>query len=262
MKVPNLPKLGQLAWEAWDHAPEPVRVTPSAPILFFGDLEAYWASPLRVVTVGLNPSGEEFPKDEPFKRFPLLKGNHQDRDAARYLQAMSAYFETEPYRRWFNAFEPLLNGLGSSYYKGSNISSRALHTDICSPVATDPTWGKLDKSDRKSLQSHGIPLWHRLLEKLQPHIVVLSVARKYRKQIQFKSLTDWQNWETVYTFTKKANGTPRSRSYPIERQWDGKRPMFAFGQAAQTPFGLLAKHQKREAGERLKKRYLEEVDMH
>ena len=40
----------------------PVRVTTAAPILFFGDHSAYRASPLRVLTVGLNPSLHEFPK--------------------------------------------------------------------------------------------------------------------------------------------------------------------------------------------------------
>ena len=50
-------------------------VKPAVPILFFGDLDAYRASPLRVLTVGLNPSGHEFPADQPFRRFPLAEGS-------------------------------------------------------------------------------------------------------------------------------------------------------------------------------------------
>ena len=116
-----------LAWQAFDRAADRTcRVTPAVPILFFGDLDAYLASPLRVLTVALNPSGKEFPAGEPFQRFPLANGN---REPSRYLDAMSAYFCTEPYSGWFNAFEPLLNGLGASYYKGA--ASTALHTDIC-----------------------------------------------------------------------------------------------------------------------------------
>ena len=99
-----------LAWRAFDHvADRTCRVTPSVPILFFGDLDTYRASPLRVLTVGLNPSRKEFPDAQPFQCFPLAEGN---REPSRYLDAMSAYFHTDPYRGWFSAFEPLLNGMG------------------------------------------------------------------------------------------------------------------------------------------------------
>ena len=52
-----------------------------------------------------------------FRRLPLAEGN-RDREPSRYLDAMSAYFCTDPYNGWFNTFEPLLNGLGSRYCKG------------------------------------------------------------------------------------------------------------------------------------------------
>ena len=94
-------------------------------------------STLRVLTVGLNPSLQEFPADRPFSRFPLDEGT-AGRGRDHYLYALSSYFRTDPYRAWFRAFEPLLNGAGASYYEG--FTSTALHTDICSPVATDPTW--------------------------------------------------------------------------------------------------------------------------
>jgi hypothetical protein len=35
-------------------------VSNSIPILFFGDLEAYLNSPIKIVTVALNPSDKEF----------------------------------------------------------------------------------------------------------------------------------------------------------------------------------------------------------
>lgn len=54
-------------------AKRPCCVVPAVPILFFGDLKAYRASPLRVLTVGLNPSLHEFPAVEPFRRFRLKK---------------------------------------------------------------------------------------------------------------------------------------------------------------------------------------------
>ena len=102
-------------------------VKPAVPILFFGDLDAYRASSLHVLTVGLNPSLREFPSDQPFRRFPFAEDS-LGREPSRYLKAMSAYFRTAPYRRWFSAFEPLLNGMKASYYHGA--ASTALHTDI------------------------------------------------------------------------------------------------------------------------------------
>ena len=49
-------------------------VRPAAPMHFFGDVDAYRASPLRMLTVGPNPSRMEFPVDRPFSRFPLAEG--------------------------------------------------------------------------------------------------------------------------------------------------------------------------------------------
>ncbi len=126
-------------------------VKPAVPILFFGDLDAYRASPLRVLTVGLNPSLHEFPADDPFRRFPLAEGSLGG-EPSRYLDAMSAYFRTDPYVKWFSAFEPLLKGMRASYYPGG--ASTALHTDICSPVATNPTWNNLDLKQAHWVSGH------------------------------------------------------------------------------------------------------------
>ena len=148
-----------MAWRAHDNAAGLVaRVNPSIPILFFGDLNAYKAAPLRTLTVGLNPSLREFPSDRPFSRFPL-SDEETPRNRAAYLDTLSRYFRTEPYRAWFNAWEPLLNGAGVSYY--GDASSTALHTDLCSPVATDPTWsrlGKVDQHSQQTLEADGVPL--------------------------------------------------------------------------------------------------------
>ena len=178
-----------LAWRAFDRASGlSSRVIPAAPILFFGDVDAYLASPLRVLTVGLNPSLHEFPVSEAFRRFPMA-GDSRGRQPGTYLDAMSAYFRVDPYRSWFAAFEPLLTGAGSSYYEGKGTST-ALHTDICSPVATDPTWSRLSQTERAALEGDGGPLWHTLLKVLRPHIVILSVARKHLERIEFVPKSD------------------------------------------------------------------------
>ena len=203
-----------LAWEAFDRlAFRDCRVTPAIPILFFGDLDVYLDSPLRVVTVGLNPSRKEFPVEEPFLRIPPAVDNH-GHDTGRYLETLSAYFRTKPYSQWFNAFEPLLNGMGASYYQGN--ASTALHTDICSPIATDPTWSYLDESRREEIEADGGPLWHLLLEELRPQVVVLSVARDHLRRIEFKPITDWG---VIHAFRRKSDGSLRPRPYHISARW-------------------------------------------
>ena len=63
---------GGRAWRCFERAGSlQCRVSPAAPVLFFGDLGAYSMSPLRMVTVGLNPSRQEFPPQDPFRRFRL-----------------------------------------------------------------------------------------------------------------------------------------------------------------------------------------------
>ncbi len=242
----NLKDIVDAAWRAYDNAARlRSRVELAAPILFFGDLDAYLASPLRIVTVGLNPSLMEFPADDPFSRFPLAEGE-EGRGPDRYLDALSAYYRTDPYSSWFSAFEPLLNGAGASYYTGK--ASTALHTDICSPVATDPTWSKLHETERAPLEAEGGPLWHRLLGTLRPRIVAISVARHYLDRIAFGPLGDWT---IIHTFHRTGSGAPRARPYEVRARWYevGEEPaLFVFGPAAQKPFGLLHDSQKRELG--------------
>ena len=241
------------AWQAFDHfAGRSWCVTPAAPILFFGDLHAYRASPLRLLTVGLNPSLQELPADQPFRRFPLAEGCIA-RKPSRYLDAMSAYFRTDPYRGWFSTFEPLLGGMAASYYEGH--ASTALHTDICSPVATNPTWSRLDKDICSVLAADGTSLWHMLLEELRPQVVLLSVAKAHLKRIKFAPMTDWR---IIHAFGRKASGELRSPPYEICARWydvGGKRSWFIFGKARRRPFGELAADQKRKAGELLLKAF-------
>lgn len=247
-------QLTERAWSAFDRARE-LRlhvVEPAAPILFFGDLDAYRKSPLRALTVGLNPSLREFPAGEPFRRFPLAAGD-AGRRPSRYLDAMSAYFRTDPYSGWFNAFERLLEGMGASYYPGG--ASTALHTDICSPVATDPTWSKLGASDQKPLEADGGPLWHDLLAELRPQIVALSVAKKHLERIEF---TPMDEWKTIRVFMKTGPGDCWCQPYEVRARWydvGGEWSLFVFGRATQTPFGTLSSALKREAGETALKEY-------
>ena len=247
MKREDLGEAVAEAWRAFDRAGSlRCRVSPAAPILFFGDFDAYSRSPLRVLSVGLNPSWREFPEYEPFLRFPLAAGDAR-RDTDRYVDALCGYYRAIPYWAWFSTVEPLLNGMGASYHLAE--TSTALHTDICSPVATDPTWSRLDGADRRVLEADGGRLWHELLKAVRPHVVLLSIAQRHLSRIRFRPLDS--EWEIIHTVHQTKSGAPRSPPYAIQaRRFKiaGEPALFIFGRAAQKPFGLLADSQKREAG--------------
>jgi hypothetical protein len=244
----GLGPLMQGAWDAFDRAREsrlPSLVLPSMPIAWFGDVDAYNRSPLRVVTVGLNPSLAEFPSTDPFRRFPLARAIHGmprgDADLDVYQASLNAYFHADPYDAWFRqAFEPLLKGLGASYYGGA--AATALHTDLCSPVATDPTWSKL-RRERDVLRADGVPLWHGLIRALKPHVILASVARAYLAQVEFPMLG---SWETRHTIDREQPYLVEGVSIDIGI---ADPALLIFGRAAQLPFGTVSTTAKREIGE-------------
>lgn len=241
------------SWRAFDqlHAQDFV-VRPALPILFFGDSNRYFASALRVVTVGLNPSKAEFPNESRLRRFPAAAGMPSDpdgRDLSRHCNALNAYFREDPYSPWFNSFEPILNGLGASYYDNPVHANTALHTDLCSPIATDPTWTKLLDNQRSLLKGDGLQIWHALIEICIPDIVVISVAERYLEQITFPIVSRPQAiWEL-----------PRKQPYSVIGTVRGinseKRSHFVFGRAAQTPFGTISNAMKKEMGVAIKEWY-------
>jgi hypothetical protein len=162
-------------------------VVPSMPIIFFGDYDLYRKSKLKIITVGLNPSTAEFKprQDPPFGRFRQgdwleRTWRNDEEHFIRYLEALR-YFDFQPYKKWFNTvFEPKLHVFNSSYYPNNLLTSpnKALHTDICSPVATTPDWGDLERNNAEAaflFRSAGTPLWLELVKKLQPDMILASV---------------------------------------------------------------------------------------
>jgi hypothetical protein len=193
---------GSLLDDAWNlyrqFEGEPFLVKPSIPILFFGDSERYFQSERKVITVGLNPSRIEFPSGDPFLRFRaaerLSDENDQEKFNRLYVKVLNDYFKNEPYSNWFNpSFENLLNGMGCSYYDNRGYSSIALHTDLCSPLATDPTWSRLHPLHRDSLEPQGAQLWHDLVERLAPDVMIVSVASRHLRRLRFSSVNAYFN---------------------------------------------------------------------
>jgi len=237
--------LAAASWELYREAVElgiGALVHPSIPVLFFGDDERYVSSALKVITVGLNPSRLEFPKGDPFLRFPAARQIDPQRPAFdAHLAALRAYFRERPYNAWFRpAFEPILNGLAASYYPGA--ANTALHTDICSPLATDPTWSRLG-SVGGALTAAGVELWHRLVERLAPNVILISVARCYLEMIRFPKLG---TWETVHQIERTNPFTVQA----IRVEVVPRAPtLLVFGRAANLPFGTVSADDKRRIGE-------------
>jgi hypothetical protein len=236
------------SWEIYNgFEKQPFLVKPSIPILFFGDSDKYFSSRLRIITLGLNPSRSEFPDDNRFLRFgkarniypQILDGIFYD----EYLEALNGYFQNppnRPYGHWFNSFEPLLNGLDCSYY--GQAQNTALHTDLCSPLATDPTWSRLDRDTRSMLIDSGTILWHRLVKQLSPDLIIASIARRHLDRIAFPWVGDWRVVHTV----------ERANPYHVQvrrlRVIEGKDTHLVFGRAANTPFGTISNMDKQKTG--------------
>jgi hypothetical protein len=242
-------RFARLVDHAWDlYAAEAERpggslVRPSMPILFFGDLAAYLSSPIRIITVGLNPSGREFPAGRPWLRFPTMEGFDavtRRPETSAYLSSLSGYFKNAPYRSWFESLEPVLNGFGSSFYRGG--AGVALHTDLCSPLPTSPTWSRLSAEVASSLSADGTVLWRVLADTLAPDLVVVSLARRHRDRI-----VQGGQWEEAYRLERRR---PYVAELAVTRLWSREVPVL-FGPAAQLPFGTLAKADKRELGARV-----------
>lgn len=244
--------MNALIKESWliyeRHRDADIVVTPSIPILFFGDSRGYFESEVKVITVGLNPSRVEFPESDRYLRFtkardiyPQIIDGHCYQE---YLEALNEYFSNHPYRAWFNSFEPLLNGLGASYYEGPR--NTALHTDLCSPLATEQTWSKLSREQRERLRADGTALWHQLVKTLMPDVIVTSVAENHLNNINFSRTGEW---ETVHTVQRENPYNVKLRKISVGA---GREAVLVFGRAAQMPFATVSASDRRKIGESLK----------
>jgi hypothetical protein len=77
-----------------------------------------------------------------FDRFPTISVNVEPR-IGTYLKALNGYFDSsrKPYWGWFNWYNQVLQGFGTSYAKG------AIHTDLFSPLGTIRGWSSLSKKE-------------------------------------------------------------------------------------------------------------------
>lgn len=130
----------------------------AAPVPFFGQLERS-----RVATVGINPSNLEFLDNsgkalagtdrrlETLISLELESWLDADGATVRSLaRSCSQYFRRNPYRRWFDVLERVLNVGGLSYYSGSLVS----HLDLVA-FATADKWSSLPPAVKRGLIVNG-----------------------------------------------------------------------------------------------------------
>lgn len=129
-------------------------VAGSTPVVSFGNSRI-----ATVATLGLNPSrvefldrnGIQYTDDQRRLATHDSLGTDKLQDAptdvvSQVLSDCDDYFSRNPYSRWFDQLEIILNSCGVSYYNGT-----ACHLDLVQ-WATDPTWGHLEpKSVRHQL---------------------------------------------------------------------------------------------------------------
>ncbi len=163
-----------------------VVVPGSIPILWFGDIEDYANSQMRVITIGINPSRNEFGHIENKVFTPDLNLRIPISNSLTvphlydYIRAMAQYFRNNPLMRWFWPNETALNACGSTYggkvepYNNAAISNVGLHIDIVSPLTTNP-WGSLIPSERNALTQRFNNVFVELVEALDPDILIFPV---------------------------------------------------------------------------------------
>jgi len=231
-----------ISWQLFDDFNEAALVRPSIPITYFGDSHAYARSLVRITTVGLNPSRREFPEADRFLRFPSARpsnGNHGARDPGVHREALDSYFRNRPYMAWFNSYELLLQGIGASYLPNARTS--ALHTDLCSPLATDPTWNGLSGIQQASLEPGGAHLWHELVVALAPQVIIASVAAHHLAKIAFPKVSE----ASILTTIERANPF---HVYQQRIRVGDTESFLVWGRSANRPFGTVSDIDRRRIG--------------
>ncbi len=208
-------------------------VKPSVPIVWFGNLEKYRSSKGRIVTVALNPSLQEFPM------YAAPRFNIKAATPRELSSTLNRYFLDNPYRKWFNHFEFVLNCLKATYYEANDQLPRtAVHIDIYSAIATNPTWGKLTCNQRRQMAR--TDLFRRLLAVLDPDLTIFSGNIRVFREVFTKE-------PPVFESKFKHNG------YVREYALDGRLVVTGLNYRGQ-PFGGMSRAEMSMA--------LEEINQH
>ena len=229
---------------------------PSIPITHFGNYNEYKKSSLKIVTVGLNPSKEEFPSDDAFSRFYgaeriFHKQQLSNEDVQIYLNALNIYFEYN-WNVWFEHFEPILNSMNASYHKG--IENTVIHTDLC-PFTTALAWSKYEKSTNsyivEDLMKKGSEAWRNLISILKPQVILTSLGDSYKSRMLIEQNPKWTLFEA---FDKTSDGRDRRKPFEIHctvgRPHYNHKCLLVFGMNGLIPF-MISGDQKSALGRKI-----------
>lgn len=183
---------------------DPAVIKWASPVPYFGSI-----GDSVVATVGINPSNREFAdltgnelKDHG-RRLPTLLSLGADTwsdvtgaDIVRIARACDTYFETNPYRQWFDVLERLLSAGGASMYARAD-TWRACHLDLVA-FATSTKWGALPPQTREVLVDRGRQAMATVIRDSGIRLLVLngrSVVREFeafaQAQLSVEPVADW-----------------------------------------------------------------------
>lgn len=232
---------------------------PSIPVPYLGDYEAYEKSPIKIITAELNPSNNEFPSNYTFSRFYESetlydKEELTPEETSIYLNSLNMYFNYNSHE-WFEHYEPILNAMNTSFFTGHQNS--ALNTYLLSPLATAEKWAKHEKTahlyDVQNFTRKGTEIWLKLVDILQPDIILSSLGTYSRRRVFIEQKLEWALYET---FNKTSKGKERRRPYEmhctVASLPSGNKCLLAFGTSNVLPF-MLSDEQKNILGRKIYK---------
>jgi len=152
-------------------------VQGSTSVVSFGD-------PVRatVATIGFNPASAEFRGNRGLATLDSLGVSSYEEinesHGMNILDGCAEYFGKNPYDRWFLPLDCILRaGARASYYVDARSDARyldlACHLDLVQ-WATDPVWGKLEKSTQDRLLESNMPFLRQQLCKGRYRLVIIN----------------------------------------------------------------------------------------
>ena len=243
-------QLYQLMDDYWDdyviHRDDPndiYFIRPSIPIIWFGNIEAYFNSKIRVVTIAINPSDKEFPNSkEKFYRFAGAnsfsdkKTLSDKKDKDNLYTVLNNYFDSidqkkkPTYYSWFNSYERCLSTMKycTSYHNTNTTNNVAIHIDCFSALATQK-YQSLPDSYKKKLNR--TDLFTRLFNILDPNLILFSKDFPTFKSVVFDN-TQEPAPDFVFPENTKQDNCGKIRSYIVDNK------LYIWGRFWQQAFNL------------------------